>query len=417
MTDPQPTAARQGDDPADNLASLAPSHGALEHLTALRRAHADATSFYIGCLHAPTLAAATAREVLAHRGVSADAVAAYQLGLAPSSWTALVDHLRGRGYDQAQLLGAGLALRSRRGTLVDRFRDRLMIPVHQPDGRHVVGFLGRALHPDDRTPKYLNSPETALYRKSDLLYGLGAVPVLSALAAGARPVLVEGAFDAVAVTCASRGRYAGVAPSGTALTDGHIAALASAVRLSQREVVVTFDADAAGRAGALRCFAPLRARGYWPTATRLPEGEDPASLMQTSGAAALLEKLDAAQPLVDLVVDDRIADFAETLQWAEGRVGATRSAAAVIAGLPPERVGPQIARVAAAVGVDVGSVLEEVLACAGASTPAEHEADQPRLAVGLWRTALEQPARRLPVSAALSRKAPPPLAGPHAHQR
>src|SRR5664280_727365 len=96
-----------------------------------------------------------------------------------------------------------MGLRTRRGTVVDRFRDRLVFPVRDPGGQRVVGFLGRALTEGEDIPKYLNSPGSALYRKGDVLYGLGAEPARRALAGGARPVLVEGPLDAIAVTCAA----------------------------------------------------------------------------------------------------------------------------------------------------------------------------------------------------------------------
>jgi len=226
-------------------------------LGVLRRAHGDATAFFVAHLGASTAEASAARAALDERAVPLAAVTAYQLGLAPASWTALTDHLRSLGYDDQQLLDSGLALRSRRGTLIDRFRDRLMFPVHDVAG-DVVGFLGRALHPDERKPRYLNSPKTALYRKREVLYGLGTESTRAALAAGANPVLVEGAFDAIAVTCAGAGMYVGVAPSGTALTQDQVKTLHAVVPLSNREVVVAFDGDAAGRAGAVRSYDLLR---------------------------------------------------------------------------------------------------------------------------------------------------------------
>ncbi len=144
--------------------------------------------------------------------------------------------------------------------MLDRFRDRLMFPVHDPAGEHVVAFLGRALDPTGDTPKYLNSPATALYCKGEVLYGLGAQPTRQALAAGARPVLVEGALDAIAVTTTGVGRHVGVAPSGTALTAGQVTALDRATGpLAGRGVTVAFDSDPASRQAALRAYPLLRA--------------------------------------------------------------------------------------------------------------------------------------------------------------
>jgi len=326
----------------------------------LRRAHGAATALFVAHLGASTAEASAARAALDERAMPLAAVTAYQLGLAPASWTALTDHLRSHGYDDQQLLDSGLALRSRRGTLVDRFRDRLIFPVHDGAG-DVVGFLGRALNPDERTPRYLNTPETALYRKREVLYGLGTEGTRAALAAGAHPVLVEGAFDAIAVTCAGAGRYVGVAPSGTSLTQDQVEALHAVVPLHDREVVVGFDGDAAGRAAAVRSYDVLRERGAWPLHLPLPEGQDPASLSQSSGPEALRLGLDAAQPLADLVIDERLARWADKVQWGEGRIGSMRAAAPVIAVLPADQALRQVRRVASVVGVELSAMVAEVV--------------------------------------------------------
>jgi len=331
-------------------------------LAVLARLHADATAFYAGQLAADSPDAARARQVLGQRAVPAGAVAAYEFGYAPAGWTAAVDHLRGRGYSDTQLLAAGVGMATRRGSVVDRFRDRLMLPVRDPSGERVLAFLGRALAQSPEVPKYLNSPQTALYRKGEVLYGLGADPTRQALAAGTRPVLVEGARDAIAITCAGAGRYAGVAPSGTALTAGQVAALELAAGpLADRGVTVAFDADPAGRQAALRAYPLLRAAGAWPTAATLPGGQDPASLAQSRGPAALRAALEAAVPLADLVVDERVARWADRLGWVEGRVGAANDAARLIASFPPEHVPRQVGRVAARLDLDHATVTGAVV--------------------------------------------------------
>jgi len=274
----------------------------------------------------------------------------------------LAGHLRGRGYTEGQLLDAGVGLATRRGSVVDRFRDRLMLPVRDPGGQRVVAFIGRALAQDSGTPKYLNSPQTVLYRKGDVLYGLGAAPTRQALAGGAQPVLVEGALDAIAVTSAGGGRYAGVAPSGTALTAEQVAALqAAAGPLAERGVTVAFDADPAGRQAALRSYHLLRVAGAWPTHAALPGGQDPASLAQTHGAGVLRVALDTAVPLADLLIDERLDRWADRLGWAEGQIGAAQDAAQLIATFPPEHVGPQVLRVAQHLGLEHAPVTSAVL--------------------------------------------------------
>jgi DNA primase len=245
------------------------------------------------------------------------------------------------------------------GSFRNGFDTPLMFPVRDPGGQRIVGFLGRALTEADDIPKYLNSPATALYAKGELLYGLGAEPTRQALAAGARPVLVEGPLDAIAVTGA--GRYAGVAPCGTALTAAQVAALDTcAGPLAERGVLVAFDNDRGGRQAALRAYELLGPTGAWPTSASLPDGLDPAALAQQRSPEALRAALDTAGPLANLVVDDRLARWADRLHWAEGRVGAARDAAAVFATLPPEQVGRQVLRVAERVGLDHAEVTRAV---------------------------------------------------------
>jgi DNA primase len=311
----------------------------------LRQLHTDATAFYTAQLaDTDDAAAARATAVLDERGVTPDQIASYQVGYAPPGWTALVDRLHAHGYTDTELLEAGVAMATSRGSVVDRFRDRIMFPVHDPAGQ-VIAFIGRALEPGGDTPKYLNSPETTLYRKSDVLYGLGAEPTRQALSASATPVIVEGPFDAIAVTAAGAGAYAGIAPSGTALTPGQVAALHTAVgALDARSLVVAFDGDQAGRDASLRAWDPLRAVGAWPTTPPLPAGQDPDSLAQHHGPTALRAALDEATPLADLVVDRHVDQWAEQLRWVEGRLGAARAAAPVIARFPAEHVPRQIDR-------------------------------------------------------------------------
>ncbi len=148
----------------------------------------------------------------------------FQPGQAPAGWTNLVDHLRQHGVSDDEMIITGVATMASTGRLIDRFRNRVVFPIIH-DGE-VLGFIGRR-HPDlsdiDRAgPKYLNTGETPLFHKGAQLYGV----VQDQLSAGAIPVIVEGPMDAIAVTLASRGRYIGVAPLGTSLTDEQAAQLA-----------------------------------------------------------------------------------------------------------------------------------------------------------------------------------------------
>lgn len=316
-------------------------------------------------------------EYLAARGLGScvGLSSAWAVGYAPNGWSGLVDHLGAQGYSDADLLAAGVASRSSRGTLVDRFRDRLMVSVRDPAGE-TVGFVGRA-NPEarsQRVPKYLNSPETALYHKGALLLGL--YEHRHQLAAGAIPVIVEGAFDAMAVDLATDGRWVGVAPSGTAVTAGQVEALS---KMSSRPVVVMLDGDAAGRRAALHAFDVLSAAKVdTPVAAVLPDKADPASLWQSGAGAELLAVLERdPRPLADLVVDAKLAEYSDQLDRFEGRVSAMRATVPTVAGLPTRDVGRQVVRVAHRLGVDVETVSAEVLDHIS-KPPAETSVSAPR---------------------------------------
>src|SRR5204862_6051198 len=173
---------------------------------------------------------------LAGRGFGEQALRPWTVGYAPAGWRVLTAYLRDLGYGDAAIQAAGLARRTKRGALVDFFRDRAMFGIRWPDGT-LAGFTGRARPGGSRPgPVYLNSRTTGLYRKGSLLFGLyeGRRP----LAAEARPVLVEGPLDAIAVSEA--GSYAGVSPCGTALTPAQVTLLARTCDLRRGGVVAAF---------------------------------------------------------------------------------------------------------------------------------------------------------------------------------
>ena len=255
------------------------------------------------------------------------------IGYAPGGWAALTDHLRALGHDDDAIQAAGLARISSRGTLIDHFRDRVMLPVHDERG-NIAGFLGRARPgAGPEVPKYLNSPETSSYHKGSLLFGLHQARDL--LARGATPVIVEGPFDAIAVTVADPGHHAGLAPCGTALTSKQAAILAQAADLGSTGVLVAFDDDPAGRKAAVRAHGILRT-----VSSRLQSavlsGKDPAEILQTEGPEALRAILrDQVQPLSAVVIDAHLAPWERRLHDPEGPLLAMRSTATVIAGLLP----------------------------------------------------------------------------------
>jgi DNA primase len=293
----------------------------------------DAEAFYTG-----QLASSWAPGYLHQRGITAAVAGEWHIGYAPPGWTALTTYLRGRGHPDKEIQAAGLARVCSRGTLIDHFRDRVMLPVHDEYGK-LAGFIGRArpgAGPD--VPKYLNSPATSTYKKGDLLFGLSQVR--AHLARGAVPVIVEGPFDAIAVSSADPGHYVGLAPCGTALTNRQAAALAHTADLRQTGGLVAFDDDTAGRKAAIRAYHILRGFSDLLQSVRLLPGKDPADILETVGAPALRAILrDRTQPLSAVVIDAHIDPWERRLRDPEGPLLAMRSLATVIASLlPPEAV-------------------------------------------------------------------------------
>ncbi len=320
---------------------------------------------------------------LASRGFEPDTWRWWGLGYAPATWTELTAHLRDLGFTDPAIRAAGLAKRSARGFLIDMFRDRVMFPVRSPDGT-VAGFIGRA-PPGTGTsvPVYLNSPTTALYRKGRVLFGL--CEGQPAVAAGARLVITEGPLDAMAITAAAPARYAGVALCGTALTAAQARLLAAGSGpplhpglrfppgpplhpgLRQRctvhaaDMLVAFDGDRAGRLATVRAYRLLRQVTDDLIAVSFPSGSDPAGYFRDHGGAALEALLDTSGcPLTDLVIDAIIAEFDRWLEFTDGRFGALRAVAPVIASLPSGHVARQVARVAERLDLTYAEVTEAV---------------------------------------------------------
>ncbi|MGH3218310.1 MAG: toprim domain-containing protein [Streptosporangiaceae bacterium] len=321
---PQPAATAT---PQSETASPAFGHSPPDDVSRILVA---AEHFYLGHLHR-----SWAPRYLASRGLNQAAVTRWRIGYAPTGWTTLTDHLRRLGHDDAAIQEAGLARRSSRGTLIDHFRDRVMLAIRDERGE-IVGFIGRARpNADSRTPKYLNSPESATYKKGEVLFGLHEAR--SQLAHGAMPVVVEGPFDAIAVTAADPRQYAGLAPLGTAFTTRQAETLSRAVDLHQAGVLVALDGDRAGQQAAIKAHETLLPHTHTANAAILPPGRDPAEILQTDGPAALRAALQHTEPLAKVMIDAHIDQWAGQLDHAEGQLNAMRSAAAYIAGiLPPE---------------------------------------------------------------------------------
>lgn len=261
-------------------------------------------------------AGADARAYAHGRGFSEETLRAFGFGLAPAAAGALVRHLGREGFSEPTVEGAGLAVR-RDGTLRDRFRARLMVPIHDARGG-LVGFGGRTL--EGREPKYLNSPQSDLFDKSTLLFN--AHRARGPAHRSGRLVIVEGYLDAVAL--AEAGIAEAVASLGTALTEAQIA---RAWQIAD-EPVLCFDGDAAGRAAAHRAMdriVPALAVGRSFQFVALPEGQDPDDLVRSGGRAAVERLLAKATPLVEAVFQrevERGTDTPERMAALEARLEA-----------------------------------------------------------------------------------------------
>lgn len=291
----------------------------------------------------------------------------YPVGYAPPGRTHLVDNLRRYSFRDDDMIDAGLAARDRYDRVYDVFRDRLVFPIHDANG-DVVGFIARAnpargdTAPDGRLiPKYLNTRTTAIFSKGEQLYGLTEAADLRT--AGANVVRVEGPLDAIAVTLAGRGRYIGVAPLGTSLTNTQAAKLVNAARPTGGLIVAT-DPNTAGQNAARNDYWTLTAIGDTPRHAALPDGLDPADVLRHKGTGSLYAALDATRPLAEGLVAQRVSYYADRLDSIEGQLAAARSAATVVGALPPDHWNEQITQLLGLLGGSDGSrdhLLLEVL--------------------------------------------------------
>jgi len=248
------------------------------------------------------------RSHVASRGVSAETSAALGLGFAPPGRDALKRALMQQGFSEPALIRAGVLSQREDGSTIDRFRNRLMIPICRDTGA-VIAFGGRALDAD-HGPKYLNSPETPIYSKGRTLYGLNLAK--NALRQRGFAVLVEGYFDFAQVYQA--GMQGVVASCGTALTPQQ----AQQLRRFTSKVVLSFDPDAAGQGAAAKSCEMLVAEGFVVNVATLPAGDDPDTFVRKNGGQAYGERLQRSQPYLEYLLDRAAAGH--NLNTDEGRV-------------------------------------------------------------------------------------------------
>ena len=312
-------------------------------------ANGAAAEFFRAQLATPE--AETARRFLGERGFDAGAAAHFGVGYAPKGWSNLRDALHKLGFSDDELSAAGLVSQGQRG-VYDRFRGRAVWPIRDVTSQ-VIGFGARKLYDDDQGPKYLNTPETPVYRKSQVLYGLDLAK--RDISRDHRVVVVEGYTDVMA--CHLAGITTAIASCGTAFGSDHISVLRRVMGddSASGEVVFTFDPDAAGQKAALRAFGDEKRFAAQTYVAVAPEGLDPCDLRLQRGDGAVRALMDDKVPMFEFVIDQRLAGFA--LSTVEGRAGALRAAAPIVAEIRDPSLRPGYVRVLARrLGLELGEV-------------------------------------------------------------
>ena len=325
--------------------------------TRILAANAAAAEFFVAQLATP--GAAIGRTFLGQRGFDREAADQFGIGFAPKGWNGLRDHLKQRGFTDEEMLTAGLLSQGEKG-VYDRFRERLVWPIRDVTGQ-TIGFGARKLSDDDPGPKYLNTPETPVYHKAQVLYGLDLAK--RDIGKTRQVVVVEGYTDVMAAHVS--GVTTAVATCGTSFGVDHI-------RLIRRvmgddsglgEVVFTFDPDAAGQKAAVRAFAEqqrFQAQTYVAVA---PDGLDPCDLRLAKGEAAVRALLDNKIPMFEFVIKQVLTNY--SLDSVEGRAAALRESAPIVAEIRDPALRPGYAReLANMVGVDIAEAQAAIMRAA-----------------------------------------------------
>ncbi|MFE1336326.1 DNA primase [Streptomyces sp. NPDC058733] len=299
-----------------------PAHQRGERIR-LVEAHKVAAEWYAEQL-ASSPEADAGRVFLAERGFDQSAALHFGVGYSPQGWDHLVRYLRGKGFSDKELLLSGLAQEGRRGP-IDRFRGRLMWPIRDIGG-DVVGFGARKLYEADNGPKYLNTPDTPIYRKSQVLYGIDLAK--KEIAKSSRAVVVEGYTDVMA--CHLAGVTTAIATCGTAFGTDHIKILRRLLMDNgSARVIFTFDGDAAGQKAALRAFEDDQKFAAETYIAIAPDGMDPCELRLVKGDEAVADLVEPRTPLFEFALRQIVARY--DLDTPAGRAAALDEAAPVVA--------------------------------------------------------------------------------------
>ena len=335
----------------------------------LYAAHEVAEDFYREQLMGPE--AVAAQRFLGEKGFGQEAAAHFGVGYAPQGWDHLTKHLRDRGFTEKELVDSGLVSQGQRG-VYDRFRGRVMWPIRDVTGK-TIGFGARRLYEDDPGPKYLNTPETPIYRKSQVLYGLDLAR--RSISSEHQVVIVEGYTDVMAAHAA--GITTAVATCGTAFGSEHVTVVrrilgdtsgmsalraagpAGSLTRTTGEVVFTFDGDEAGQKAALKAFAEDQRFVAQTFVAVDPEGMDPCDIRLHRGDAALRDLIARRIPMFEFAIRSALRQV--DLDTAEGQVAGLRMAAPVIAQIRDQALRPEYARrLSGWIGMDERTVLRAV---------------------------------------------------------
>ncbi|SDN08060.1 DNA primase [Cryobacterium flavum] len=349
----------------------APDHGNRARLLAANQAASD---FFIEQLG--RAGAEVGRAFLGQRGFDAAAATRFGVGFAPKSWDELTNHLRGRGFTTDELTLAGL-VSSREGSsgIYDRFRGRLVWPIRDITGQ-TIGFGARKLLDDDKGPKYLNTPESPVYHKAQVLYGLDLAK--RDISRSHQVVVVEGYTDVMA--CHLAGITTAVATCGTSFGVDHIKVLRRVLGDDSGvgEVVFTFDPDAAGQKAAMRAFSEEQRFSAQTYVAVGPEGLDPCDLRLQRGDDAVRRLVDSKKPMFEFMIRQILSQY--NLDTVEGRTAALRAAAPVVGEIRDPVLRPGYTReLSRMLGVDMGDVAKAVTnAQSGARASASGGPNAPR---------------------------------------